>query len=360
MDITLKHLHTEIDRHGRVRYYVRKRGSRRIRLREEPNTDEFVDEYKRALVKLELIKQAPPVLKIVEETFGWLVEHYRHSPEFEALAPSTARTRSLILEHCLDEPLKPGSPVTFREFPLKEMTPKAIRVLRDRKKETPAAAQVRLKTLRVMFAWAAEEFEDVVTSNIVTEVKGVKYKTEGHTPWTTANVAQYELRHPIGTKARLAMSLMLYTGVRRSDAAKLGPQHIETDASGDLWFRFKPTKTERTSGKELQIPIIAPLKAILDASELGAQAFLETEYHKPFTAAGFGMWFRDRCDEANLPEISAHGLRKIGAEIVSLRGATVQQMMAIFGWDSPAQALYYAKKASQKKMAGDAMHLLSD
>ena len=60
MDITLKHLHTEIDRHGRVRYYVRKRGSRRIRLREEPNTDEFVDEYKRALVKLELIKQAPP------------------------------------------------------------------------------------------------------------------------------------------------------------------------------------------------------------------------------------------------------------------------------------------------------------
>ena len=138
---------------------------------------------------------------------------------------------------------------------------------------TPAAAQVRLKTLRVMFAWAAEEFEDVVTSNIVTEVKGVKYKTEGHTPWTTANVAQYELRHPIGTKARLAMSLMLYTGVRRSDAAKLGPQHIETDANGDLWFRFKPTKTERTSGKELQIPIIAPLKAILDASELGAQAF---------------------------------------------------------------------------------------
>jgi hypothetical protein len=24
--------------------------------------------------------------------------------------------------------------------------------------------------------------------------------------------------------------------------------------------------------------------------------FLETEYGKPFTAAGFGNWFRDRCD----------------------------------------------------------------
>ena len=239
------------------------------------------------------------------------------------------------------------------------MTPKAIRVLRDRKKDTLAAAQVRMKTLRVMFDWATEECEDWVATNIVSEVKGLKYRTDGHHSWTRDKVAKFEQRHPVGSKARLAMALMLYTGVRRSDAVKLGPKHVEKDASGELWFRFKPTKTERTSGKELQIPILAPLKAILDASDLGNVAFLETEYGKPFAAAGFGNWFRERCDEAKLPGCSAHGLRKIGAVIVSERGATVQQLMAIFGWDSAQQAMDYVKKASQKMMAGDAMHLLA-
>jgi hypothetical protein len=31
-----------------------------------------------------------------------------------------------------------------------------------------------------------------------------------------------------------------------------------------------------------------------------------TEYGKPFTAQGFGLWFRARCDEAGLPQCSAH------------------------------------------------------
>jgi integrase len=360
MDLPLRHVQTELDRHGRVRYYVRKRGSTRIRLRQEPGTEEFVEEHKLALAKLESVKQEPALTKIAEGTFGWLVETYQKSAAFEALASSTSRTRHLILESCLDEPLKPGSPVTFREFPLKEMTSKAIRVLRDRKKTTPAAAQVRMKTLRVMFDWAADECEEWVETNIVTGVKGIKYKVKGHHTWTREEVTQYEQRHPIGGKARLAMCIMLYTGVRRSDAAKLGPQHIEKDKDGELWLRFTPKKTERTSGKELQIPIVAPLKAILDASALGKKAFLETEFHKPFTAAGFGLWFRDRCDEASLPQCSAHGLRKIGAVICSEGGATVQQLMAIFGWETAQQAMEYVKKASQKKMAGDAMHLIGD
>jgi Protein adenylyltransferase SelO len=37
---------------------------------------------------------------------------------------------------------------------------------------------------------------------------------------------------------------------------------------------------------------------------------LVTAHGKPFTPAGFGNWFRDRCNEANLRHCSAHGLRK--------------------------------------------------
>ena len=99
---------------------------------------------------------------------------------------------------------------------------------------------------------------------------------------------------------------------------------------------------------------------VLDATPIGTEAYLETEFRKPFTSNGFGNWFRDRCNEAKLPQCSAHGLRKAGAAIAAENGATEQQMMAIFGWDSNQLASYYAKNASQKKLAAGAMHMLID
>jgi len=83
--------------------------------------------------------------------------------------------------------------------------------------------------------------------------------------------------------------------------------------------------------------------------------FLVTKFGKPFTAPGFGNWFRRRCDEAGLPHCSAHGLRKAGASIAAENGATENQLMAIFGWETTKEAARYTKAARQKKMARDAM-----
>ena len=83
-----------------------------------------------------------------------------------------------------------------------------------------------------------------------------------------------------------------------------------------------------------------------------------TEFGRPFTAAGFGNWFRRRCDESGLPHCSAHGLRKAGATIAAGNQATEHQLMAIFGWVSPKQAALYTKAARQKVLAGSAMPLL--
>src|SRR5215510_14358922 len=49
---------------------------------------------------------------------------------------------------------------------------------------------------------------------------------DGIRAWSEADAARYEARHPIGTKARLAFDLLLYTGVRRSDVVRLGPQML--------------------------------------------------------------------------------------------------------------------------------------
>ncbi len=104
--------------------------------------------------------------------------------------------------------------------------------------------------------------------------------------------------------------------------------------------------------------ILPELRAVLDATRSGHLNYLVTEFGKPFTATGFGNWFRKRCDEAGLPQCSAHGLRKAGATIAADNGATEHQLMAIFGWDSPKQAALYTRGADRKRLASGAMHLL--
>ena len=75
--------------------------------------------------------------------------------------------------------------------------------------------------------------------------------------------------------------------------------------------------------------------------------FLITEYGRPFTAAGFGNWFRDRCNEAGLERCSAHGLRKAAATSLAENGATAHQLMAWFGWRSLKEAERYTRAANQ-------------
>jgi hypothetical protein len=87
--------------------------------------------------------------------------------------------------------------------------------------------------------------------------------------------------------------------------------------------------------------------------------FLVTDYGKPFTAAGFGNWFGAQCETAGLSHCTAHGLRKGGASILAERGATDRQLMAIYDWETAAQATAYTKKADRKRLAWDALPLLN-
>jgi integrase len=86
---------------------------------------------------------------------------------------------------------------------------------------------------------------------------------------------------------------------------------------------------------------------------------LVTAHGNPFSEAGFGNWFRDRCDEAGLPRCTAHGLKEAGATIAAENGATTRQLMAMFDWDTPAMAEVYTRAAEQRRLAGEAMFLIS-
>jgi len=106
-------------------------------------------------------------------------------------------------------------------------------------------------------------------------------------------------------------------------------------------------------------PILPVLADVIAKSPTGDLTFLVTQYGKPFTAAGFGGWFRERCDEAGLPHCTAHGLRKAGATIAADNGATDRQLMALFDWTSEKQANIYTARANKRRLDGTAAELIA-
>jgi integrase len=139
-----------------------------------------------------------------------------------------------------------------------------------------------------------------------------------------------------------------YLGVRRSDALLIGKKHESRDG---LCVMFQVFKGRKKGAKILTLPILPPLRAILDASQLGRETWLETAFGKPHAAAGFGNILRTWCVDAGLPQCSPHGLRKIGAVRAAEAGASEHGLMAMFGWDDANMARIYKRKAAQKKLA---------
>lgn len=352
MKIDLPYLKEDTDRNGNMRLYVRVKGHK-IRIRATPETPEFLAAYQSAVKELrgsEAPKKKPQPL--AKGTFEWLGETYfKASPLFRKLDPASKATRKNILRSCFAEPKKPGETTRIGDCPLAALTPQHIQVLRDRKIDAPGAANNRLKYLSALFAWAVEA--NLMKHNPVRDVMRAKYASDGFHTWSPDEVDQYIERHPIGTKAYLALALLLYIGARGCDMVTFGRQHVK---NGEITFR--PSKTKKTTGKVLILPVLPALQAALDAGPTGELTFLVTTYGKPFTAAGFRNWFRDRCDEAKLPHCTGHGLRKAGATIAAENGATEAQLMSIYGWETAKEAARYIKAARQRKMAAGAMGLI--
>ncbi len=327
-------------------------------MREKLGTQQFLDAYKDALQRLS--PGGPPQCGPVRQpwpvgSLGWLGTKYFASDEFQALDPKSQRNRRNVLEACFEEPYKDDDPKKMGLCPLSALTAQGVKRLRDLKKGKPGAANNRRKYLSSMFGWAIEQTPPLMKSNPARDVRRIKYETEGFHTWTPDEFAQFETRHPIGTKAHLALALLLYTGTRRGDMVTLGRQHVRDD-----WLRFVPSKSRKQTKTVVlsEKPWLSVLDQIVKASPCGDLTFLVTEYGRPFTAAGFGNWFRDRCDEAGLSDCSDHGLRKMGATRAAENGATEHQLMAIFDWRTPGQARIYTEKARRKKLAGGSMVLL--
>jgi integrase len=229
------------------------------------------------------------------------------------------------------------------------LRPEDIEHLITKKIATAAAANNWLRMVRMLMKFAVSK--KMLTTDPTVGIKTLKYESEGFHSWSEEDIATYYRRHPVGTKARLAMTLMLYTGCRRADAVLLGPGNIKNG-----FLTYTQQKNRIRKPVTLTIPVHPELRRVIDSTPMvGVKTFLVTNFGKPFSEAGFGNWMRDRCDEAGLSDCSSHGLRKAIARRMAEAGMSPHQIQAITGHTTLKEIERYTRAARQKLMAEMAM-----
>jgi integrase len=327
----------EKSRHGKTVWYFRRGDGPRIRLRGEYESPEWLADYDLAMGITRAAEASP---RAVNGTVGWLIARYQDSLAFTELAKGTQRARANVLARVKK---------TAAHVELKDVTRAMITEGMDKRRDTPAAAVNFVKVMRALFKWAVSA--DIMMDNPAATVQARARKTDGHHTWTTDEVAAFCARWPVGTRERLAMDILLYTGMRGSDAVLFGRQHVR-----DGVIRYISVKTR----VDVELPLLAPLRASLDAARTGDLTYLITEWKAPFaSAASFGNWFRKACVKAGVPG-RAHGLRKAGATMAAEHGASDRQLMAMWGWTTADQATLYTRKANRGKLAAAAGKMLME
>lgn len=321
-----QYAYRERNRHGKSVYYFRKGKGRRTRL-PAFGTDAFENRYHELLTALE----PPKAHRSVSGTLDWLVARYQETAAYHALSSATRRQRDNIFKGVL---AKSGNER------IAALNRKSIEAGKESRRATPAQARHFLNAMRGLFKWAkgAKHASTDPTEGVE---KPTQPRTDGFPAWTDADVALYEAHWPAGTRERVWMHVLLYTGLRRGDAVVLGKQHMKQGVA--------TLKTEKT-GTEVSIPIRPTLARTVAEGPVGDLAFIVGERGQPLTKESFGNFFRDACNAAGVKK-SAHGLRKLAATKAAEAGATVNQMEAWFGWEGGGMASHYTKRADRQRLA---------
>jgi integrase len=322
------------DRHGRKRVRFRK-GFYSTYLSGVPYSDDFMQRYHAALDGNARQLQEFKEDRVEPGTIDAVIVNFYRSTDFLKLKHTTQRVRRNVLEK-------------FRVLHGKKrvalLTAAHLKAIIGDMADRPEAANNLLKVLRVLLRHAIDMA--LIHDNPARNVRKFVVNSEGYHSWTEDEVAAFEARHLPGSKAHLALSLMLYTGQRRSDIVRMGWQHI----SGDTLAVVQ----DKTRGF-LRIPFHPKLASAIGKISRLNMTFLLTEAGAPFSAAGFGNWFRERCNEAGLQHCSAHGLRKACATRLANAGCTTEQIKSITGHKTLSEVARYTKAADQERNAKQAL-----
>ena len=331
------------DRSGNPKIYFRRKGFPKISLRGPIGSKEFYEDYAKAYASSSPSGEINPEKNIGMKTIRWLCIQYFKSSAFKTLASSTKKVRRNILDgFCIEHGSKPFA----------QLKPEHLVSIQDDRADRPESVNALIKSLRQVFKHGIKR--RLCFHNPAKEIEMLIAPGDGIHAWTENEIDQYRDCHAVGTKARMAIELLLYTGQRRGDIVRLGRQHLK-----HAELIFTQQKNRERSPVTLNIPIAPVLQGILDQTPTGELTFLVTHFNKPFTQNGFGNRFKKWCLEADLSHCSAHGLRKASAALFAEMGCTDREIMAITGHRSAKEVDRYTKSARQKKLARSAIAKVS-
>jgi integrase len=272
----------------------------------------------------------------------WLWDSYRQTNDWLRLAPATRKQRENIMLHVLKESGTASFALVKRAHIVAGL---------DRRANTPAAARNFLDTMKGMFRWALER-EHVKTDPTASVKSPKRKKGRGFPPWTREDVEAYQRKWKLGTRQRVWLDVILYTGLRRGDSVRIGKQHVR-DGVATL-------RTEK-GGEAITVtlPVLLVLQRTLDAGPTGDLAWICGARGEPLTKEGFGNEFSAAARAAGVKK-SAHGVRKIAATIAAENGATEKELDAIFGWVGGRMASHYTREANRARLSAQAMSKLDE
>ncbi len=348
------------DRHGKERLRFRRKGFESHYFDAPLGTEAFRIEYQTCMAgKVDSKERA--VARTVPGSIAEAVTRYISVPSRLGPTPTTQAKITAILTKFRDRYGNgPNGPCMLVDCDFEVIDvivgEKRQKVKVDGKWEggIEAARKLRKELIR-FFDYCIKA--KMITVNPASQSERVKVaagqKSKGFHTWTEDEIEQYRKRHALGTKARLAMELLLWTDQRGIDAMHLGRQHIK-----DGRFNISQSK----NGKDLRIKV-APqlLRAIssMPAGSLGEMCYLVNAWGKPFTRKGFGNKMRQWCNEADLRHCSAHGLRKAMMRRMAELEMGNQTMKAVSGHTRDEEVARYTAAANQAKLADSAITKVS-
>jgi integrase len=336
-------------RKGDVYHYYYRRGSFRTKLAGRPFSTPFEDAYAAAEAAYEAGEGAPSTIglsKLKPGSFAALIQTYYRSSDFLNLRPVSQQGNRNLMERIR----KQLGDFMVADFQRRHME----KIMADYADKAATANRFR-RMFKMLMRFAIAQ--GLRTDDPTATVKKLKVRTEGYKTWGEDEIAQFYERHPEGSRARLALDLILYTGQRRTDIVAMGRQHVRDDV-----VAVKQSKGDAV----VHIPLHPRLKETLDAVPRDNLTFLLTDKGKPFTPAGFGNYMRDCVEEAGLrlglkkgeKGFSSHGLRKAMCRRLADAGCDAITIMSITGHRNIQEVMTYIVERDRRLAAKRAIDSL--
>lgn len=336
------HVHRTVSRGKEYFTYQYKRGTRQAGPRTKlphPADEGFLAAVRKAAGAAALVPAAG--------TFEALIEAYQASPEWRELSAASQRDYGRYLAEVKR---------MWGDFRVAELDPSDVLALRDKKSNTPAAANYLVRVLSLLISWGIPR--GYRSDNPCEHVRKLKIG-DGWEAWPWEAIELIERQGPPWMWH--AAVLALYTGQRQADVLSMTRAKIRNG--------LIEVKQEKT-GRELVIPAHQKLLAVLATMKSDSVQILTNTRGLPWTQNGFRASWNGVLEPPQqkwgvLPHphplwpikragLVFHGLRKSAVVMLLEVGCTTAEVQAITG-QSMQMVEHYAKQVNQKKLAASAI-----